>query len=79
MADLVAQASDLALHANTALPLAYATPMSEAADFYGSSAFASYRKSLEGQQKITQALFGRLDGLAKQVNVLAKVLARPRH
>lgn len=74
--ELTNQAADLALYAHTALPLALATPMSAASDFFQSAAFSSFRKSQEGKQKLSLALLGRFDGIAKQINGLAKVLAR---
>lgn len=76
--DLINQAADLALHASTALPLAYATPMSAAEDFYKSAAFAGYRKAQEGRQKLSIAMLLRFDGIAKQINGLAKVLSGRR-
>lgn len=76
--NLTNQAADLALHANTALPLALATHQSEAAAFFASSAFASYRKTLEAKAKLTQSYFGRLDAIIKGISGLGKLLAKRR-
>lgn len=76
--DLINQGADLALHANTALPLAHATHMSDVADFYQSSAFGNYRKSQEGRQKMAMAILLRFDAVMKQINGLGKVLAGRR-
>lgn len=49
--------------------------MSAVSDFYASSSFASFRKSIEGKAKTQAALFARFDGIAKQINGLGKVMA----
>lgn len=56
--------------------MALATPMSAVADFYASSSFASFRKAQEAKGKAQTALFSRFDGIAKQVQSVAKVLSR---
>ncbi len=75
---MINRAADLALHAHTALPLALATQMSDVTDFYQSSAFGNYRKAQEHRQKASVAMFGRLDGLAKQLQGLGKLLTGRR-
>lgn len=50
--------------------------MSDAADFFRSSAFASYRKSQEGKQKLWLAMLGRFDGVSKQIGGLGRALSR---
>ena len=76
LADLINQAGELAIHAHTALPLALATPMSAARDFFDSKAFANYRKSLESRQKLSLAVLQRFEGVIKAMGGLGKLLAR---
>lgn len=58
------------------MPLALATPLSAVSDFYASSSFASYRKSVEGKAKAQAALFARFDGISKQINGLGNLLVK---
>lgn len=78
MVDLITQAGELAIHAHTALPLAYATPLSVARDFFESGAFTNYRKSLESRQKLSVAMLTRFDGVIKAMGGLGKLLAGRR-
>lgn len=78
MRNLIAQAGELALHASTALPQALATPLSAAGDFFESSAFASYRKSLEARQKLSLAVLQRFEAVIKSMGGLGKLLAGRR-
>lgn len=52
--------------------------MSAVADFYSSSAFASYRKTAEAKAKLTQAYFGRFDAVLKSLSNIGKLLSRRR-
>lgn len=74
--DLINQAADLCIHGNTPLPMAHDAPLSMVADHFRSSAFASYRKSEEGRQKLALAVIGRLDGMLKSLGWLGKALSR---
>lgn len=78
MDDLINQAGELAIHAHTALPLALATPMSAAADFFQSRAFTNYRKGLEGRQKMSLAVLQRFEAVIKSMGGLGKLLAGRR-
>lgn len=77
--DLINQAADLALHASTAYPLALnsLTP-SEARELFASKAFASYRSSLEGRQKVTLSILARFDNVLRGMTVIGKILNRRR-
>ena len=68
------QAGELAIHANTALPLALGMAQSEVRDFFESKSFANYRKGLEAKQKLHIATLGRFDGVIKSIGGLAKLL-----
>lgn len=78
LADLITQAGELAIHAHTALPLALATPLSAVRDFFESTAFTNYRKSLEARQKLSMATLGRFDAVLKAMGGLGKLLAGRR-
>jgi hypothetical protein len=73
---LISQAADLALHGNTALPLAHQTFMSDASDFFESAAFGNYRKEREGAQKLAIANLLRIDGVVKAIGSLGKLIAK---
>jgi len=75
LADLITQAGELAIHAHTALPLAYGTPLSVARDFFESGAFTNYRKSLESRQKLAMAMLQRFEAVIKSMGGLGKLLA----
>lgn len=47
-------------------------------DFYESSAFTSYRKGQEAQQKLTIAVLGRIDNVVRAIGNLGKALAGKR-
>lgn len=78
MRNLISQAGELALHASTALPQALATPLSAAGDFFESSAFAGYRKSLEARQKLSLAVLQRFEVTIKSIGSLGNLLAKRR-
>lgn len=67
----------MALHGGTPLPLALnSVTRSEAADFFASRAFASYRSSLEGRQRVIGATLTRLDNIIRGIGVVSKILGR---
>ena len=78
LADLITQVGELAIHANTALPMALATPLSAVRDFFESNAFANYRKSLESRQKLSLAILQRFESVIKSMGGLGKLLAGRR-
>lgn len=47
-------------------------------DFYESSAFTSYRKGQEAQQKLTLAVLARIDNVVRAIGHLGKALAGRR-
>ncbi len=82
MNDLIGQTGELVIHGHTPLPQALATPMSAVRDFFESSAFANYRKSLEAKQKLSLALLQRFEAVLKSIGGIGKLLQalgkRPR-
>lgn len=67
-------AGELAIHANTAIPLALSMAHSEVRDFFASDSYANYRKGLEARQKLAIATLGRFDGVLKAISFLGKLL-----
>lgn len=78
LSDLIEQGANLALHGGTAFTLALDLPLSAVRDFYESSAFTSYRKGQEAQQKLTIAVLGRIDNVVRAIGNLGKALAGRR-
>ena len=70
------RAHALVRHANTPLPAAMATPISTANDFFASPEFEAYGREREAEQKLALAVLNRIDGVARQVNALARMLAK---
>ena len=75
MADLQSQASNLTLHGSTPLPLALATPISAAADFFASEPFQGRLKEIEARHKGTLLLHQRIDAVIRAIGNLGKALA----
>lgn len=65
----------MALHGNTAYPLALRMGRSDMADFFESKSFANYRKTLESRNKLHMATLGRFDAVIKGMGGLGKLLA----
>jgi hypothetical protein len=78
LADLQGQAASLTLHAATPLPMALATPLSAAADFFGSEPFQGRLKEIESRHKGTLMLHQRIDAAARAINGLGQALTRRR-
>lgn len=78
MRALIAVKAQLALHANTALPLAGQVSATDAAEFFDSDAFKDHVKHLEFKDKARVALFERFDGVLKAMGGLGKLLSRRR-
>jgi len=76
LASLTAQAADLALHAHTALPLALATPMSAASDYFASKSFTGYVKQLEAQAKLAGVVLQGINAVVTSIGMLGKALTR---
>ncbi|MGW8422873.1 hypothetical protein [Comamonas sp. HJ-2] len=70
MDSLTEQAAMLALHGNTPLPLANATPLSDVRIFFESKAFKDYTKQQENRSKTISTLFDRLNNIVKAINAL---------
>jgi len=51
-------------------------PLSYSNELYESKPFEDWKASRENDQKLSIAIIERLDGLAKQVNELAKTIAK---
>lgn len=51
-------------------------PLSYSSEMYESKVFSDWKESRENEQKISIAIIERLDGVAKQINELAKVIAK---
>lgn len=78
MAGLIGQAGELAINANTALPLALSVTLSDAADFFESGAFTNFRKGLEAKQRMNSAVLQHIGAVVKSIGELGKVLSRRR-
>jgi len=78
LADLQSQVSSLTLHGATPLPMALATPMCAAADFFASEPFQGRLKDIETNHKATQLLHQRIDAVVRAVGHLGQLLARRR-
>ena len=65
----------MALHANTAYPMALRMGMSEMTDFFESTAFANYRKLQESKQKLHMASLSRFDAVIKGMGGIGKLLS----
>jgi len=78
LADLQAQASNLTLHGGTPLPLALATPISAAADFFASEPFQGRLKEVEARHKGTLLLHQRIDAVVRAIGNLGQALSRRR-
>lgn len=76
MARLVDQIGELALHANSSVLDAMNTPMSMSADFFGSSAFADFRKLQEARQRMSGAILQQVGNVTSSISGLAKALVR---
>lgn len=75
LADCIEQAGLLTLHTHTGLQEALALTPTQAGEFFESKAFASFKTSQENKRKITDAYFARLDGLARGISALGKLIA----
>lgn len=78
LGDLQVQAASLALHGATPLPMALATPMSAASDFFASETFQGRLKDIETRQKGTLLLHQRIDAVVRAIGNLGQTLARRR-
>lgn len=67
--------ANLALYANTALPLAGQVTESEAEAFFASDAFKDHVKLMEHRDKLTSAMFDRFDAVIKSIGNLGKGIA----
>lgn len=67
---------NLALYANTPLPIGYQVRPSDAAHFFSGKAFASWRKVRESEGKVQSAIVGRLNDVVRSIGMLAKVLVK---
>ena len=76
MTDLSESAALLALHANTALPLANSTPISECSAFFGTKAFKEFCKEREAHGKNITVLFERINGVIASIRTLGKLLGQ---
>lgn len=66
----------LTRHAGTPLPMAMATPVSMANEFFESPTFEAYCKEREAEQKLAIAMLDRIGGVAKQVNMVGRLIAK---
>lgn len=78
MADLQGQAASLTLHGATPVPMALATPLSAAADFFASEPFQGRLKEIEARHKGTLLLHQRIDAVVRVIGNLGQALARRR-
>lgn len=60
----------LAMYANTALPLALATSLSDAQAFFKSKTFSEFSKQQENRSKTISNLFDRLNTIVRAINAL---------
>jgi hypothetical protein len=74
LAELINQSAELAIHANTALPLALSMARSEVREFFESTSYSNYRKGLEARQKMSIAVLSRFDGVIKSIGGVGKLL-----
>lgn len=78
LVDLQSQAASLTLHGATPLPMALATPMSAAADFFASEPFQGRLKDIEARHKGTLLLHQRIDAVVRAVGNLGQAAVRRR-
>lgn len=73
---MIDRAATLAVHSNTALPLALQTAISDVDDFFASKTFKDFSESKKNQAKNTTAMFARLDGISKAIGALIKTVGQ---
>lgn len=78
METLQNKAIELSLYCNQPYSEATSLKISVSNDFYKSKAFEDWKNGREGEQKMAIAIIERIDGLAKQINGLSKLLSKSR-
>lgn len=68
----------MALHGNTAYPLALSMGMSEVNEFFDSKAFGNYKKTQESRQKVSVTLITQFNSVLGAMGGLGKLLAGRR-
>lgn len=69
-------AAELFLYFQGSWEQIYAMKPSDARALFASKAFASWKKGRENEHKIASAIIDRIDGVAKRIDSLGKVLAK---
>jgi len=69
---------NLALYANTPLPLGFKMCPSDAGQFFTGKAFASWKKGREAEGKAQSAIVSRLNDVIRSIGYLGKVLSKRR-